>query len=721
MKILSMTATFGKLSHATLKLEPGMNIIEAPNEWGKSTWCAFIVAMLYGIDTREKTTKTALADKERYAPWSGAPMEGRMDICWNGRNITIERRTKGRLIFGDFRAYETESGMDVPELTASNCGLMLLGVERSVFARAGFLKMSDLPLTQDDALRRRLNALVTTGDESGAGDKLAQKLKDLKNKCRFNRTGLLPQAEAERDTLEEQLREVQELDSQTQRLQERQKELDRRIGLLENHKQALAYAKAREESRHVDEAAAARDAAREKLEALIAECEQLPTQEEATKAYAELQKLNNESMSLQMEQQMLPGAPAAPEIPGRYEGLSGVEAVARAREDQEEYSRLEAKKKKQKRLATVSWILIAVGLLVLGAGFIPMLANFQVVSLAAAGGLELVGFALLVLTGSGKAIVRKQQLLVERYGTADLALWTKDAESYAERLASYEEAMAAHRSLCAQLQQRREQLNAQVQALTQGCPFGEVLDNWKSVQEKWQALADARRDHQRVEEQIQTLQAMSRQVEPPKMPDEMTCSLAETDAYLSNATFEQKQNQLKLGMLRGQAESYGQESALRSRLKEVKMRIERLEETYQALELAQTALSKATGVLQRRFAPRISKRAQELFEKMTAGRYQKVTLSEDLSLNVCSVEEDTLRPSQWRSDGTVDQLYLALRLAVAEELTPAAPRGLDDAMVRFDGDRLAVALNILRETAQDKQVILFTCQEREKKLYGEQE
>ena len=78
-----------------------------------------------------------------------------------------------------------------------------------------------------------------------------------------------------------------------------------------------------------------------------------------------------------------------------------------------------------------------------------------------------------------------------------------------------------------------------------------------------------------------------------------------------------------------------------------------------------------------------------------------------------------MRPAQWRSDGTVDQLYLALRLAVAEELTPDAPLVLDDAMVRFDENRLAVALNILKETAEDKQVILFTCQGREKKLYGE--
>ena len=721
MKILSMTATFGKLSHETLTLKPGMNIIEAPNEWGKSTWCAFIAAMLYGIDTREKTTKTALAEKERYAPWSGAPMEGRMDICWNGRNITIERRTKGRLIFGDFRAYETESGLDVPELTASNCGVMLLGVERSVFARAGFLKMSDLPLTQDDALRRRLNALVTTGDESGAGDKLAQKLKELKNKCRFNRTGLLPQAEAERDQLEEKLREVQDLAGQTQRIQERQQELERRVTLLENHKQALLYAKAREESRHVDEALVARDQAKEKMDALIAACAELPSTEEASRASANLQKLNNESMSLQMEQQMLPAAPEAPPISHRYDGLSGAEAVARAGADVEELSRLKAREKKQRSLSGFAWALIVVGLLAVAAGFLPMLKSFQLLCFAAAGALELIGFVLLLLAGSGKALSQKKQTILDRYASVEPQLWVEDAKNYAQKQQEYERKLTEYRQLCGQLQQRRDALNAQVQGLTQGQPFGEVLAKWNAVEEKWQELADARRDYQRVENQIQALQEMTRQVEPPKMPDELTCTLSETEAYLSSAVFEQKQNHLKLGNLQGQAESYGQEGALRSQLKAVKARIERLEETYQAVELAQTALSKATGILQRRFAPRISKRAQELFERMTGGRYQKVTLSEDLSLNVCSVEEDTLRPSQWRSDGTVDQLYLALRLAVAEELTPEAPLVLDDAMVRFDEGRLAVALNILRETAQHKQVILFTCQEREKKLYGEAE
>jgi len=52
-------------------------------------------------------------------------------------------------------------------------------------------------------------------------------------------------------------------------------------------------------------------------------------------------------------------------------------------------------------------------------------------------------------------------------------------------------------------------------------------------------------------------------------------------------------------------------------------------------------------------------------------------------------------------------------------LTPDAPLILDDALVRFDDVRMTAALKILREEAEAKQVILFTCQSREKKAMVE--
>ena len=68
MKILKMRATFGKLQSAELALGEGLNVIEAPNEGGKSTWSAFLRAMLYGINTKERDRQGYLAEKNRYQP-----------------------------------------------------------------------------------------------------------------------------------------------------------------------------------------------------------------------------------------------------------------------------------------------------------------------------------------------------------------------------------------------------------------------------------------------------------------------------------------------------------------------------------------------------------------------------------------------------------------------------------------------------------------------------
>ena len=714
MKIYSMTATFGKLEHQRLTLQPGMNIIEAPNEWGKSTWSAFLVAMLYGIDTRERTTQTALADKERYAPWSGAPMEGKMELNWNGRDITIERRTKGRLIFGEFRAYETDTGLDVPELTASNCGMELLGVERSVFVRAGFLKLADMPVTQDDALRRRLNNLVTTGDESGAGEKLSQALKDLKNKCQSNkRNGLIPQAEAEREKLIEQLDTLQELNHQAERLQERQRELDKWVEQLENHKNALRHAQAQEDSRHLQEELSKQNDTLAQLEQQKAVCEGLPSLEEAERMQANLQKLHNESIALQMEQQMLPLPPEKPAAPRAFEGLTGEQAIAQAREDTQKVQGAD----KKSPLAGIGIGLLILGILAVAAGFV--LQQGQTLCFIAGGAVAGLGLLLLVLgivkTQKNKA---SKDALQRKYNVPADG-WVATAQSYAQEQESYQKALAVHRQEVEEINRHREALLKQLQELTAGEPLPICLEKWDKIVSQWKTLGDMQRDAKRAESQLAALQAMKQDAPAPKFTDNLTQTMGETDALLANAAMEQKQNQLRLGQFQGQAESMGQESALRARLKAVRGRIERLEETYQALEIAQKALSAATNELQRRFAPRIAKRAQELFSRFTGGRYEKMMLAEDLSVHVSARQETTVRSSQWRSDGTVDQLYLALRLAVAEELTPDAPLILDDALVRFDDTRLATALHTLQEMAEHKQVILFTCQGREKQLQGE--
>lgn len=715
MKIYSMTATFGKLEHETVTLQPGLNIIEAPNEWGKSTWCAFLVSMLYGIDTRERTTGTTLAAKERYAPWSGAPMAGRIDLDWNGKNITIERSTKGRLIFGDFRAYETETGIDIQELNAANCGQMLLGVERSVFTQAGFLKLSDLPVVQNDALRRRLNALVTTGDESGSGEKLGKQLKELKNKCRYNRSGLLPQAEAEQEQLMSQLTELQELSDQEKNIHTRQQELEQAVRALENHQQALRYAASLADREMVAEAERSHAAATQALSEKQQACNDLPAKKDLMQKQQAAQQLQSQWMALQT--QTPPVAPQQPEMPPVYRGLTPDDIRAKAREDLNRNASLEQRRKKQNRL--ICGIFIA--LLTVLAGLITarLLANgfdnlWFTVAGSAALAISTTTFVWSILRT--KKFRSDMDALYRLHPSLSPDSWIADAEVHAKKLSQYEADLSAYQEELAALDARRKALEDKTAALTGGDGLPDCLALWQQQIDQWDSLELSRQDVARQEAHVSTLRSLVKDADVPAAPDELTQTETETDSLLASARFEQRQLQLKLGQCQGRAEMLGQEDAIRAQLKAVNRKIEQLEDTYAALELAQKALAAATTELQRRFAPRISKRAQELFSKLTGGRYQQITLGEDLSLSARTGAEDTLRSSQWRSDGTIDQLYLALRLAVAEELTPDAPLVLDDALVRFDDQRLAVALDILKEAAQNKQVIIFTCQNRESAL-----
>ena len=139
MRIKKMTATFGALDNAVLEPAPGLTVIAAPNEAGKSTWAGFWKAMLYGIDTRERDKTGFLADKTRYQPWSGAPMAGEMEVEWQGQDITIRRSATRTNPFGAFKAVYTATGDLVPGLTAANVGEQLTGVGKEVYLRSAFV------------------------------------------------------------------------------------------------------------------------------------------------------------------------------------------------------------------------------------------------------------------------------------------------------------------------------------------------------------------------------------------------------------------------------------------------------------------------------------------------------------------------------------------------------------------------------------------------------
>ena len=234
MDILHLTGTFGRLDHSELSLSPGLNVLYAPNETGKSTWGAFIRTMLYGLSTRERGP---LADKNRYAPWTGAPMQGRMDLTTHGDACTLLRETRRAASpLGEFSCTYTGTGTPVPGITGQNAGEVLLGVPREVFERSAFIGQNALAVDQDAELERRIAALISTGEEDTSYSESYERLKKQLNARRANRsTGQIPALEQEIAQLEDALARQESLREQFNaaqlRLQDAQQVRHSTVGL----------------------------------------------------------------------------------------------------------------------------------------------------------------------------------------------------------------------------------------------------------------------------------------------------------------------------------------------------------------------------------------------------------------------------------------------------------------------------------------------------------
>ena len=197
MKLRKLTATFGCLDGATLTFGPGLTLIGAPNGSGKSTWCAFLRVMLYGLDTRQRDRKGAPADKNRYRPWNGKPMEGLLECEHQGAVILLRRTSAGGVPMGDFSAVYQATGLPVPGLTADNAGEVLTGLSREVFDRSVFLRQTALAVTQSQDLEKRITDLVSSGEEDVSWSEANDRLKAWLHRRRFHKSGRIPLLEAE--------------------------------------------------------------------------------------------------------------------------------------------------------------------------------------------------------------------------------------------------------------------------------------------------------------------------------------------------------------------------------------------------------------------------------------------------------------------------------------------------------------------------------------------
>lgn len=247
MKIVSVNVVaFGKLSNVNINFDDGINLLQQSNGFGKSTLCAFVRAMLYGLNYSYKTTEGVRAnDVTRYMPWdSTQKFGGSMQICHEGKNYRIER------FFGNTARAESLQVVDLStgkQLDIANVGEHFLGLTVESYDRSTYLPQEYVEIASNENFDAKLANLVQ--DSAQNYDAIQAKLRNYKRTFKLERGngGTIYTLEKEVFDLQNALRQAQndahervrmtkqlnEVESQLQSLQKEQTSLQTTVDQLQ--------------------------------------------------------------------------------------------------------------------------------------------------------------------------------------------------------------------------------------------------------------------------------------------------------------------------------------------------------------------------------------------------------------------------------------------------------------------------------------------------------
>lgn len=146
---------------------------------------------------------------------------------------------------------------------------------------------------------------------------------------------------------------------------------------------------------------------------------------------------------------------------------------------------------------------------------------------------------------------------------------------------------------------------------------------------------------------------------------------------------------------------------LNSNLVNQKKYLEKLENYLKSLEIAKEVFCECLDSIRRTFSPDLNNHASEILKNITSAKYNKLYVQKDYKIIINNDFFD--RTYENFSSGTIDQAYLALRIAISKLISSEIPLILDDVLVRYDTNRIINTLSFLKKTSKNTQIILFTC------------
>ena len=208
MKIVNVSVVaFGKLQSVNLSFNSGVNVLQNKNAFGKTTFAAFVRAMLYGLNySYTKEGDERVNDVTRYCPWGfGGKFGGSMTVEHNGATYRIERFFGGTARAEVLSVTNESTGAAVG--VSGGVGEYFLGLTADSYDRSTYFPQESVELATNENLDGRLANLVDSADY----DKVQEKLLAYRRQKRAGRGvgGTIAQLDNEIFDLQRKLHEAE--------------------------------------------------------------------------------------------------------------------------------------------------------------------------------------------------------------------------------------------------------------------------------------------------------------------------------------------------------------------------------------------------------------------------------------------------------------------------------------------------------------------------------
>ena len=766
MRILKIEIEeFGKLCDALFLFGDGLNLIEGPNESGKSTLLAFIRFALYGFPRKVGADGE---EREKRLSWRTQRAAGRLVLRTGAGDFSIYRSVtrQGSAVRESFSERLSVTSLTSGEELALNGlspGEYFLGLPAALYDSTLCLRQSDAARVSDPAVSDALNEMLFAGHDGVGADTAVEKLQRARRELQHQkgRGGRIADLEDCIAATQDNLLRAREDSGVLQALRvdvaRYRTQVNERRKELEQVTAQLSDVAAHETLALFDRAHAAEELCAQKRaywESLAAKNSAIG---DLSHVVEEVQGAMREYESAKLESiQMLPELTRMRAVRHDEKLLSAHALLEQKGGAPQVLSDFRVTQSRQKRAKKTGLILLLVALaigaltfLIASGTIVPVLMLFLPVG-TYLGGVCVIGLAACVLLllvsfgffGHASRCRKRAAAWIKRLGVQDVKMF----RTYLEQCNDEAQSAQAHQTLLSELESvwaERMGRVARAESAVRGMLFDAGLTVPEKMEEVPALLAECQSRYRAAQELLLAAQgdweranaareALERSLEG-KDEHALRARLGRVDGYQPEQ-LQRKQAFLRealSGLEKKCAEAERREAALAATAKDTSVQESELaalraeyksaQRRLAALEMALAAMEEATRALSEGVAPQLCEHASAHFQALTGGTYRRIYVGSDLKISLDS-DRGPLPISRF-SAGCRDAAHLALRLGLLDTLSQEQlPLLFDEAFSRLDDERARALLQLLQAYCRDGgQCLLFTCHGREAEMLGAQD